>query len=87
MPKPSQIKRRPVPSNVSLAINNPILERIFAARGISDNTQLDYRLASMLKPTLQGLGAAKVGYLVPNRFEYGYGLSPEIVEVAANMQP
>ncbi|MGH8621714.1 MAG: DHH family phosphoesterase, partial [Burkholderiales bacterium] len=25
---------------------------------------------------------AEVGYLVPNRFEYGYGLSPEIVRLA-----
>src|SRR5690242_17461599 len=25
---------------------------------------------------------ADVGYLVPNRFEYGYGLSPEIVRLA-----
>lgn len=39
---------------------------------------------------LQGLrqmGAKNVDYVVPNRFEYGYGLSPEIVEVAADMQP
>ncbi|MGP1680111.1 MAG: single-stranded-DNA-specific exonuclease RecJ [Burkholderiales bacterium] len=26
---------------------------------------------------------ADVGYLVPNRFEYGYGLTPEIVDLAA----
>jgi len=26
---------------------------------------------------------ADVGYLVPNRFEYGYGLTPEIVELAS----
>src|SRR5437660_1132597 len=30
---------------------------------------------------------AKVGYLVPNRFEYGYGLSPEIVALAAERKP
>ncbi|MEE9161180.1 MAG: single-stranded-DNA-specific exonuclease RecJ, partial [Gammaproteobacteria bacterium] len=39
---------------------------------------------------LQGLrqmGATDVVYVVPNRFEFGYGLSPEIVEVAADMQP
>jgi single-stranded-DNA-specific exonuclease len=30
---------------------------------------------------------AKVDYLVPNRFEYGYGLTPEIVELAAQRQP
>ncbi|NIN35176.1 MAG: single-stranded-DNA-specific exonuclease RecJ [Gammaproteobacteria bacterium] len=36
---------------------------------------------------LTAMGARQVQYLVPNRFEYGYGLSPEIVEVAASMQP
>ncbi len=29
----------------------------------------------------------KVDYLVPNRFEYGYGLTPEIVKVAAQYSP
>ncbi|MGB0733873.1 MAG: single-stranded-DNA-specific exonuclease RecJ, partial [Pontibacterium sp.] len=32
---------------------------------------------------LTSMGASDVDYLVPNRFEFGYGLSPEIVEVAA----
>ena len=32
---------------------------------------------------LRQLGAEEVGYLVPNRFKYGYGLTPAIVEVAA----
>jgi single-stranded-DNA-specific exonuclease len=35
---------------------------------------------------LQALGG-QVSYLVPNRFEYGYGLSPEIVRLAAQQQP
>lgn len=30
---------------------------------------------------------ATVDYLVPNRFEYGYGLTPEIVELAATRSP
>ena len=30
---------------------------------------------------------AKVGYLVPNRFEHGYGLTPEIVAIAARSKP
>jgi single-stranded-DNA-specific exonuclease len=30
---------------------------------------------------------ARVDYLVPNRFEYGYGLTPEIVELAAERKP
>ncbi len=35
---------------------------------------------------LRGLRAcgAQVDYLVPNRFEYGYGLTPEIVQLAAS---
>lgn len=37
--------------------------------------------------SLRAMGAAQVDFLVPNRFEFGYGLSPEIVEVAAEMQP
>ena len=36
---------------------------------------------------LRSLGVSDVHYLVPNRFEYGYGLTPEIVEVAAQQQP
>ena len=32
---------------------------------------------------LGAFGANDVGYLVPNRFEFGYGLTPEIVELAA----
>ncbi|GIU52321.1 single-stranded-DNA-specific exonuclease RecJ [Shewanella sp. KT0246] len=31
---------------------------------------------------LRMMGATKVDYLIPNRFDYGYGLSPEIVAVA-----
>lgn len=34
--------------------------------------------------TLMG---AQVDFLVPNRFEYGYGLTPEIVALAARQQP
>ena len=36
---------------------------------------------------LRQFGAAHVDYLVPNRFEYGYGLTPEIVELAATRSP
>ncbi|HTN48773.1 MAG TPA: single-stranded-DNA-specific exonuclease RecJ [Burkholderiaceae bacterium] len=39
-----------------------------------------------LRMLAQGTGA-EIGYLVPNRFEYGYGLTPEIVELAAQRQP
>ena len=36
---------------------------------------------------LQLLGARQVSYVVPNRFEYGYGLTPEIVEIVKLQQP
>ena len=36
---------------------------------------------------LRRLGFADVGFLVPNRFEYGYGLTPEIVRLAAGQKP
>ncbi|MFQ5658890.1 MAG: single-stranded-DNA-specific exonuclease RecJ [Gammaproteobacteria bacterium] len=36
---------------------------------------------------LTAMGAADLHYVVPSRFEFGYGLSPEIVEVAAARKP
>lgn len=36
---------------------------------------------------LRLLGAQDVCYVVPNRFEHGYGLTPEIVAVAAEQKP
>lgn len=42
--------------------------------------------ALMLR-ALRGCGFAAVDFLVPNRFQYGYGLTPEIVAVAAERAP
>ncbi len=106
-----------------------ILQKIYAARGIFDDTALQLRLSELCQPTLlRGLSAAiellvdafqtqkriliigdfdadgatscalsvlalkamglhSVDYLVPNRFDYGYGLTPEIVAVAAGKKP
>ncbi len=36
---------------------------------------------------LSALGFERTSYIVPNRFEYGYGLTPEIVEVACREEP
>ncbi len=36
---------------------------------------------------LRALGAEAVDYLVPNRFDFGYGLSAELVEVARQREP
>ena len=33
--------------------------------------------------SLKALGFQNIDYLIPNRFDYGYGLSPEIVDLAA----
>src|SRR3989338_2655134 len=35
---------------------------------------------------LSGFGA-QIDFIVPNRFEYGYGLTPEIVRLAAEREP
>ena len=36
---------------------------------------------------LRDMGARNVDYLVPNRFDFGYGLTPEIVALAAQREP
>ena len=108
---------------------DPLLARIFSARGITSAKQLQYRLADLPAPlglsgltqattflcealrkqqkilivgdydadgatstalmmsVLQAFGAKRVEYLVPDRFNYGYGLTPAIVEVAKTLQP
>ena len=104
------------------------LARIFAARGITDSSQLDTSLAGLLPfdslknaremarlladaiaarkkilviadydadgatacaVAVRGLRSfgAQIDFIVPNRFEYGYGLTPEIVHLAAKRRP
>jgi len=126
------IQQRPLqvdPLHSGLSGLDPVLARVYAARGIDDPEQLGRRLQELLPDShmkgmaaavdrllkavlqresilivgdfdcdgatstavallgLRMLGAADVDYLVPNRFEYGYGLSPEIVDVAAVHKP
>lgn len=106
-----------------------ILQRIYAARGIIDESQLDKRLKALLPfdtmidiqkaagrlhqaldkqeriliigdfdadgatssalavAALETMGAQQVEFLVPNRFEFGYGLTPAIVDVAQKWRP
>ncbi|MBK8537114.1 MAG: single-stranded-DNA-specific exonuclease RecJ [Candidatus Competibacteraceae bacterium] len=122
------IVRRSLPDFADLP-GSPLLQRIYAGRGIRSAEELDLRLALLPSPaTLKGiteavslletalrqrwritivadldadgatscalatralraLGAAEVNYVVPNRFVHGYGLTPEIVAVAAGEQP
>ena len=107
----------------------PVLQRVYAARGVTDADDLDRSLSRLLPPAglagagkaarrivraiaaqetilivgdfdadgatsvalgvslLRQFGAADVQFLVPNRFEFGYGLSPEIVDLAATFDP
>lgn len=66
------------------------------ARAVSDNQRIlivgdfdaDGATSSALAVrALRMMGAGQVDFLVPNRFEYGYGLTPEIVAVAKDRQP
>lgn len=125
------VKRRTVDlSGVSFSENvPPLLQRVYAARGVHSDEELQKQLGYLPKPAelkgiaaavellwqavqwqksilivgdfdcdgatstalailaLRAMGCEKLDYLVPNRFEYGYGLTPEIVELASQKQP
>jgi single-stranded-DNA-specific exonuclease len=107
---------------------HPVLRRVYAARGIENESDLDLSLDRLLPvSSLEGLDAATqllaahraagrvliigdfdadgatstallvralramhfahVDFLVPNRFRFGYGLTPEIVALAAGRAP
>lgn len=74
--------------------NNPAMAKLLAD-AIQANKRLlvigDYDAdgATATAVAVKGLKAfgAEVGFLVPNRFEYGYGLTPEIVALAATQNP
>jgi single-stranded-DNA-specific exonuclease len=42
---------------------------------------------ALMVRVLRAFGFTGVDFLVPNRFEFGYGLTPEIVHIAAQRQP
>ncbi len=43
--------------------------------------------AALCVSVLRAFGASDVDFLVPNRFEFGYGLTPELVTVALRWKP
>jgi len=43
--------------------------------------------SALMVRALRGCGFAHVDFLVPNRFQFGYGLTPEIVALAAGRAP
>ncbi|MGB5765262.1 MAG: single-stranded-DNA-specific exonuclease RecJ [Arenicellales bacterium] len=42
---------------------------------------------ALMMKGLRTMGAKQVNFLIPDRFKFGYGLTPEIVEVAAQQGP
>jgi single-stranded-DNA-specific exonuclease len=123
-----QIRRRTLDAACDIAVDlHPVLRRVYAARGIANDSDLDLSLDRLLPVgSLEGLdeatrllaahragrvliigdfdadGAtstalvvralramhfAHVDFLVPNRFRFGYGLTPEIVALAATRAP
>lgn len=125
-----QIKRRSLSKEISSLSGVPVfLQRIYAARGISEPEELNKQLQSLIPfshmmgidkaclrleqalrkgekilvigdfdadgatstalavSMLTVLGCKKVDFLVPNRFEYGYGLTPAIVDLAHQSKP
>jgi single-stranded-DNA-specific exonuclease len=122
-----EIRRRDLKPWGAAAALHPVLQRVYAARGIETDAQLDLSLerlepigslesieaavqllaahrqgrvlvvgdfdadgatsTALVLRALRALGFAHVDYLVPNRFRFGYGLTPEIVALAAERQP
>ncbi len=119
------IERRITPEHSHLDfISLPLLQRIYASRGITASKDLEYQLKNLINPntlkdsgkaaqllfdaiisdkkitivgdfdadgatstalsmlTLERFGAKHVDYIVPNRFDFGYGLSSPIVDIA-----
>ncbi len=66
-----------------------LLEAIRADKSILVIGDYDADGATATAVAVKGLRAfgARVDFLVPNRFEYGYGLTPEIVALASLQQP
>ena len=62
-----------------------LADAIAAGKNMTIVADYDCDGATACAVALRGLRAmgAKVDYIVPNRFEYGYGLTPEIVELTA----
>jgi single-stranded-DNA-specific exonuclease len=125
----SRIRRRLVDlSDGRFANLNPVLRRVYAARGLTDEADLDQSLQAMLPVgslprvqeaarllaahrergrvlvigdfdadgatssalvvrSLRSLKFAHVDFLVPDRFRFGYGLTAEIVALAATRDP
>ncbi len=72
-------------SAVSLLLN--VLARQQRVMIVADYDADGATSCALLILGLRRLGFLHVDYLVPNRFEYGYGLTPPIVELALPLHP
>jgi single-stranded-DNA-specific exonuclease len=78
---------------VSLLENvDEAVELLIATRGSRITVVGDFDVdgatsTALMLRCMREFGFEDVDYLVPNRFEFGYGLSPEIVRVAAESSP
>jgi len=127
---PVKISQRTIPEGIDLHSSlSPLLNRIYLARNITTEEELDYGLKHLPSPDLmkgmreavslladnlitdrniliigdfdadgatstaimmkglRAMGVRQLSFLIPDRFKFGYGLTPEIVEVAARQQP
>ncbi len=76
-------------SNIQLAVDL-IFEVMKSAERIIIVGDFDVDGATstcLMMEVFRAFGHQNIDYLVPNRFDFGYGLSPEIVEVAAESKP
>jgi single-stranded-DNA-specific exonuclease len=125
----AEIRRRPPAAPCEFTADlHPVLRRVYAARGLRSDADLDLSLDRLLPVGslegvdaaaqlltahrssgrvlvigdfdadgatstalvvrgLRAMGFAHVDFLVPNRFRFGYGLTPEIVALAATRGP
>ena len=73
--------------NVDAAVDLLVAKRSARIVVIGDFDVDGATSAALLMRCMREFGFADVGYLVTNRFEFGYGLTPEIVRVAAESSP
>lgn len=83
LPSPFQIKG--MDEAVSLLIEHLAAERKILIIGDFDADGAT-STAVMIKG-LRAMGAMQLSFLIPDRFKFGYGLTPEIVDVAAQQNP
>jgi single-stranded-DNA-specific exonuclease len=73
--------------NVDAAVDLLIAKRATRITVVGDFDVDGATSAALMLRCLREFGFEDVDYLVPNRFEFGYGLTPEIVRIAAGNSP